>query len=63
MVRGCDLRFSKDGELAAEGCANEVTLQFRKTKADQLAFGESKTLKATEKRFRCPVESLNSIKF
>lgn len=37
VVRGCDLRFSKDGEIATEGEANEVTLQFRKTKADQLA--------------------------
>ena len=62
VVRGCDLRFSKDGELAQAGCANEVTLQFRKTKADQLAFGESKTLRATEKRFLCPVEALERMR-
>lgn len=62
VVSGCDLRFSKDGELAGEGEANEVTLQFRKTKADQLAFGESKTLKATERRFLCPVEALERMR-
>lgn len=60
VVRGCDLKFSKEGELAPGGGADEVTLQFRKTKADQLAFGESKTLKATGKRFLCPVEALET---
>ena len=62
VVRGCDLRFSKDGEIAEGGDANEVTLQFRKTKADQLAFGESKTLKATGRRFLCPVEALERMR-
>ena len=62
VVRGCDLRFSKDGEIATEGEANEVTLQFRKTKADQLAFGESKTLKSTGKKFLCPVEALERMR-
>ena len=62
VVRGCDLKFSKEGELAPGGGADEVTLQFRKTKADQLAFGESKTLKATGKRFLCPVEALERMR-
>ena len=38
--------------------ANEVTMQFRKTKTDQLAFGENKTLKATGEKHLCPVEAL-----
>ena len=59
VVRGCDLKFSKEGELASRGDADEVTLQFR---TDQLAFGESKTLKATGKRFLCPVEALERMR-
>jgi len=55
VARGVDFRFTKDGELASPGLANEVTFQFRETKTDQLAFGESKTLKATGKTHVCPV--------
>eukprot|EP00434_Breviolum_minutum_P012254 symbB.v1.2.010803.t1/scaffold712.1/size170421/2 len=44
IVRGCDVKLSKDGEDTKSGeDANELTLQFRKTKADQQSFGESKT--------------------
>ena len=57
ILRGCDIRFSTDG-LVVGSQAEEVTVQFRKTKVDQLAFGESKTLKATGRRFLCPVEAL-----
>ena len=35
-----------------------MTMQFRKTKTDQLAFGENKTLKATGEKHLCPVEAL-----
>ena len=38
MARGCDIRFSREG-IAVEENETE-TLEFRKTKADQLAFGE-----------------------
>ena len=57
ILRGCDIRFSTDG-LVAESNVEEVTIQFRKTKVDQMAFGEAKTLKATGRRFLCPVEAL-----
>ena len=62
VLRGCDLRFSKDGLPAGKGEANEVTLQFRKTKADQVGFGESKLLKATGHRHLCPVEALERMR-
>jgi hypothetical protein len=62
VARGVDFRFTKDGELASPGLANEVTFQFRETKTDQLAFGESKTLKATGKTHVCPVEALERMR-
>ena len=62
VLRGCDLRFSKDGEREDGEEANEVTMQFRKTKNDQLAFGESKTLKATMRNHVCPVQALLRMK-
>ena len=61
IVRGCDLRFATNG-VATEGDAEEVTLRFRKTKADQLAFGDSKTLSATGRPFLCPVKALTTMK-
>lgn len=39
------------------GQATEVTLYFRKTKNDQLAFGDSKTLQATGQEYLCPVQA------
>eukprot|EP00435_Cladocopium_sp_Y103_P075122 s366_g54.t1 len=57
ILRGCDVRFSTDG-LAVETDPEEVTIQFRRTKVDQLSFGDAKTLKATGRRFLCPVEAL-----
>lgn len=62
VLRGCDLRFSKDGRKEDGEEANEVTMQFRKTKNDQLAFGESKTLKATGREHVCPVQALLRMK-
>eukprot|EP00435_Cladocopium_sp_Y103_P071083 s29_g36.t1 len=46
ILRGCDVRFSTDG-VSVEFNPEEVTLQLRKTKVDQLGYGEAKTLKAT----------------
>eukprot|EP00435_Cladocopium_sp_Y103_P010990 s1238_g2.t2 len=57
ILRGCDLRFSTDG-VVVDYRPEEVTLQLRKTKVDQMGYGESKTLKATGRRFLCPVEAL-----
>lgn len=56
------VRFSAEGQIAAWGKATEVTLQFRKTKADQLCFGDVKLLKATGKRHLCPVEALERVR-
>ena len=58
VLRGADLRFTTDGVVEGSKEPNEVTMQFRKTKSDQLAFGESKTLKATGRQRLCPVEAL-----
>jgi len=59
IVRGCDIKLSKDGENTRCGEeANELTLQFRKTKADQQSFGESKTVAATGVLGLCPVEPM-----
>ena len=58
VLRGTDLRFTTDGKVEPGKEPNEITMQFRKTKSDQLAFGESKTLKATGRRHLCPVEAL-----
>ena len=59
IVRGCDIKLSKDGENTRCGEeANELTLQFRKTKADQQSFGESKTVVATGVLGLCPVEPM-----
>eukprot|EP00435_Cladocopium_sp_Y103_P002944 s2186_g1.t1 len=57
ILRGCDIRFSTGG-VAVEEEPEEVTLQMRKTKVDQMGYGEAKTLKATGRRFLCPVEAL-----
>ena len=57
IIRGCDLRFASDGRSATNE-VQEVTLRFRKTKTDQLSFGDAKTLQSTGKRFLCPVEAL-----
>lgn len=46
ILRGQDLQFSVQGEKV-DGKAEEVTLQFRKTKSDQLAFGTCRTMRRT----------------
>ena len=58
IIRGMDVRLTKDGQDVKEG-ANEVTLQFRKTKADQEAFGSCKTMGAT---VNCPVQALEELR-
>lgn len=57
ILRGCDVRLSTGG-VAVEKDPEEVAIQFRKTKADQLGFGDAKALKATGRRFLCPVEAM-----
>lgn len=58
VIRGLDVKLSKDGDVAAWGEATEITVQFRKTKADQEAFGSCKTMAKTGIPFLCPVEAM-----
>lgn len=58
ILRGVDVKLTRDGEEAERGCANEATVQFRKTKSDQEAFGSCKTMGSTGTRLLCPVEAL-----
>ena len=61
IVRGCDVRLARQGVAVEEG-ETEVNLQFRKTKTDQLAFGDNKTLQATGVPYLCPVEALGRMR-
>ena len=60
VLRGADVKLTKDGVAAEFGCANEITVQFRKTKADQEAFGSCKTMGATGKQYLCPVVAMEN---
>ena len=40
----------------------QISLFFRKTKSDQLAFGDTKTLQATGKRHLCRVEAVDRMR-
>eukprot|EP00435_Cladocopium_sp_Y103_P066762 s1381_g29.t1 len=62
IVRGCDIRLSHLGRRALPGEATEISLQFRKTKVDQLAFGTTKMLEATGRRHLCPVEAMERMR-
>lgn len=62
ILRGIDIRFTRDTVGVDDETANEVTMQFRKTKSDQLAFGESKTLNETKVVHLCPVKALLGMK-
>ena len=62
ILRGVDVKLTKDGEDAEGGRANEVTVQFRKTKSDQEAFGSCKTMGSTGTPCLCPVEALEEYK-
>eukprot|EP00435_Cladocopium_sp_Y103_P036950 s669_g9.t1 len=61
IVRGCDIRLMHEGIGVRQG-ETEVSLQFRKTKTDQLAFGDTKVLKATGVPYLCPVEALSRMR-
>ena len=52
VVRGQDISLTTQGQ-ADETSPEEVTLQFRTTKADQEAFGTCKTMKKTEIEYVC----------
>ena len=61
IVRGQDVSLTTRG-LADENDPQEVTLQFRKTKADQEAFGTCKTMLKTEAEFVCVVTALHRLR-
>eukprot|EP00435_Cladocopium_sp_Y103_P045096 s974_g12.t2 len=61
IVRGCDVRLMRNG-VTVPADETEVSLQFRKTKTDQLAFGDVKTLRATQVAYLCPVEALSRMR-
>ena len=60
VMRGLDVKLSRDGQPALPGEATEVTVQFRKTKADQEAFGSCKTMAKTGVQYLCPVQALEN---
>jgi len=62
VLRGLDVKLARDGQPAVLGEATEVTVQFRKTKADQEAFGSCKTMARTGISYLCPVEALENYK-
>ena len=61
IVRGQDIQLSVQGQKVEEG-AEEATLQFRKTKADQEAFGTCKTMLKTDVEHVCVVTALEKFK-
>ena len=61
VLRGADVRLTRDGTDVDSG-ANEITIQFRKTKADQEAFGSSKTMGLTGVEFLCPVVAMENLR-
>ena len=62
VVRGQDIQLSVHGQPAGDLPAEEATLQFRKTKADQTAFGTCKTMLKTEVPHVCVVKALEDFR-
>ena len=60
VLRGLDVKLARDDEPVGVGQATEVTVQLRKTKADQEAFGSCKTMAKTGVAHLCPVEALDN---
>jgi len=61
VMRGQDVQFSVKGEAVTEN-AEELTVQFRKTKADQMAFGTCKTLLKTGVKYVCVVTAMEELR-
>ena len=59
IVRGEDLALRPEDGINGY---QEVTLQFRKTKSDQLSFGTNKTMRRTEVQHVYMVEALERLK-
>ena len=62
ILRGQDVVLTARGQEAKEGFpVEEATIQFRKTKADQEAFGTCKTMLRTEVQHVCVVNALEKL--
>ena len=61
ILRGEDVQLTKKGQPVDED-PDEVTIQFRKTKADQEAFGACRTMLKTEVEYVCVVSALNELR-
>ena len=57
VLRGCDVALQRGGAPAGPGRATEVAIQFRKQKADQAAFGMTRTHYASGEKL-CVVEAV-----
>ena len=66
ILRGLDVSLKDGGELCGPGEADQVDLQFRKSKTDQEAFGATRTHFANYKACSgvrlCPVEALEMLR-
>ena len=61
ILRGQDVVLTNGGQPAKEGQEEEATIQFRKTKADQEAFGTCKTMLKANVKHVCVVEALRRL--
>ena len=62
ILRGQDVVLTAQGQEAKEGFpVEEATIQFRKTKADQEAFGTCRTMLRTEVQHVCVVNALEKL--
>jgi hypothetical protein len=62
VLRGQDVRLTAEGELNVKGTPLEVSVSFRKTKADQLAFGIEQSLARSGDREVCPVAVMQRLR-
>ena len=62
VVRGCDVRLTTDGVVNQRVAATEVSISFRKTKTDQLAFGLEQSLARSGDERVCPVRALQRLR-
>ena len=63
IVRGVDVSLTTEGQQVAKNQeVEEMTLQFRKTKADQSAFGTCKTMLRTNVEHVCVVQAMVEFK-
>ena len=62
ILRGEDVQLTSRATKEGEGETEELTVQFRKTKADQESFGTCKTMLPTGVDFVCVVEAMKRLK-